>query len=68
MPVLFILLSAMFYITKHSIGRVKISFVLCCERDTENHSITEGENYFEEEERNIALSLASNLQDVVQKV
>ena len=39
-----------------------------CESDTENDSITEGEDCFEKEERNIALPLAFNLQDVVQKV
>ena len=39
-----------------------------CESDTENDSITRGEDYFEEEERNIAVPLASNLEDVVQKV
>ena len=38
------------------------------ESDTENDSITEGEDCFEEEERNIAVPLASNLQDVLQKV
>ena len=39
-----------------------------CEIDTKNDSITEGEDCFEEEERNIAVPLTSNLQDVVQKV
>ena len=39
-----------------------------CESDTKNDSITEGEDCFEEEERNIAVPLASNLQEVVQKV
>ena len=39
-----------------------------CESDTENDSITESKDCFEEEERNIAVPLASNLQDVVQKV
>ena len=39
-----------------------------CESDTENDSITEGEDCFEEEEKNIAVPLTSNLQNVVQKV
>ena len=39
-----------------------------CKSNTENDFITESEDYFEEEERNIAVPLACNLQDVVQKV
>ena len=39
-----------------------------CESDTENDSIAEGEDDSEEEETNKAVPLASNLQDVVQKV
>ena len=52
--------------TQHSKDFIRL--VDDCESYTENDSITEGEDCFEEEERNIAVPLASNLQDVVQKV
>ena len=53
---------------QHKPSKDFICLVDDCKSDTENDSITEGEYYFEEEERNIAVSLASNLQDVMQKV
>ena len=59
----------MLYIKRqHKPSKDFIRLVDDCESDTENNSITKGEDYFEEEERNIAFPLASNLQDVVQKV
>ena len=60
----------MFYIkkTQHKPSKDFIRLVDDCKSDTENDSITEGEDCFEEEERNIAVPLVSNLQDVVQKV
>ena len=60
----------MFYIkkTQHKPSKDFIRLVDDCEGDTENDSITEGEDCFEEEEKNIIVPLASNLQDVVQKV
>ena len=45
--------------TQHSKDFIRL--VDDCESDTENDSITECEDCFEEEERNIAVSLASNL-------
>ena len=54
--------------TQHKPSKDFIRLVDDCESDTENDSITEGEDCFEEEERNISVPLASNLQDVVQKV
>ena len=54
--------------TQHKPSKDFIRLADDCESDAENDSITEGEYYFEEEERNIAVPLASNLQDVVQKV
>ena len=54
--------------TQHKPSKDFIRLVDDCESDTKNNSITEGDDCFEEEERNIAVPLASNLQDVVQKV
>ena len=54
--------------TQHKPNKDFIRLVNECESNTKNVSITEGEDCFEEEERNIAVPLASNLQDVVQKV
>ena len=70
MPMLFIKLSAMFYIkkTQHKLSKDFICLVDDCESYTENNFITESEDCFEEVEKNIAVPLASNLEDVVQKV
>ena len=54
--------------TQHKPSKDFIRLVDDCKSDTENSFITGGKDYFEEEERNIAVPLASNLQDVVQKV
>ena len=54
--------------TQHKPSKDFIRLMNDCESDTENDSIIEGKNYFEEEKRNIAVPLASNLQDVVQQV
>ena len=54
--------------TQHKPSKDSIRLVDNCESDTENDTITEGEDCFEKEGRNIAVPLASNLQDVVQKV
>ena len=54
--------------TQHKPSKDFIRLVDDCKSDTENDSITEGKDCCKEEERNIAVSLASNLQDVVQKV
>ena len=54
--------------TQHKPSKDFIHLVGDCKSDTENDSSTEGEDCFEEEDRNIAIPLASNLQDVVQKV
>ena len=60
----------MFYIKKiqHKPSEDFIRLVDHCESDTENDSIAEGEDDSEEEETNKSVPLASNLQDVVQKV
>ena len=60
----------MFYIkkTQHKLSKDFIRLVDDCESDTENDPITKGEGCFKEVKRNIAVPLASNLQDVVQKV
>ena len=59
----------MFYIkkTQHKLSKDFIRLVDDCESDTENNPITEGEDCFEEVQKNIAIPLASNLQDVVKK-
>ena len=54
--------------TQHKPSEDFIRIVDHCESDTENDSIAEGEDDSEEEETNKAVPLASNLQDVVQKV
>ena len=53
--------------TQHKPIKDFIRLVGDCESGTENDSITEGEDCFDEEERNIAVPLEPNLQDVVQK-
>ena len=53
--------------TQHKLSKDFICLVDDCKSYTENDSIIEGEDYFEEE-RNIAVPLASNLHNVVQKV
>ena len=60
----------MFYIkkTQHKPSKDFIRLLDHCEGDTENDSIAEGEDDSEEEETNKTVPLASNLQDVVQKV
>ena len=54
--------------TQHKSSKDFICLVDDCKSDTKKDSITEGKDCFEEEERNIAILLPSNLQDVVQKV
>ena len=53
--------------TRHNPNKDFTCLVNDCKSDNENDSITKGEDCFEDEERNIAVPLASNLQDVVQK-
>ena len=50
--------------TQHKPSKDFICLLDDCESDAKNDSITESEDCFEEEERNIAVSLASNSQDV----
>ena len=58
----------MFYIKKpHKPSEDSIRLVDDCKSDTENDFIDEVEDNSEEEETNNAVTLASNLHDVVQK-
>ena len=54
--------------TQHKPSKDFIRLVDDGESDTEIDSVTEGEDCFEEEERNIAVPLAFNLQDVCHKL